>query len=434
MKRKILAVISLLLCITSMLSCVGCALEKEGSGSESATNGYSDNYSDTSGEKKTEKKTEKQTEKKTEKQTTAKATETQLIPGVSKPTIKLNENTYKFANMTANQQKVFKMSSRVQPNADGLIFDYSCSELEFQGYMTGDVVVEIHSKENHNYGNSFFTVYVDGVRLSTRFEVPNGATKKLTLTSFNGEYFHTVKIVKQTEFKWSLATIKSLKITGYLIAAPKEKDYYIEFLGDSLTTAYGNIGKPGDEPNDSPNFQDGTKSYAYIFADAVGADSLILARSAAGINQCWSNEPILNYYKKLSKNRNSVDFDIKNARKPDLMVIHLGANDRNVAMEGDYEITAYEIEKFVTKGKEFIDYMRASYGEDLPIIWAYDPGEGMSTQVKEIMNSFGGEAKGYYTLSLGWSEAGAGGHPSAKEHEKHAALLLDLVVDKNILK
>lgn len=426
MKRKILAVISLLLCITSMLSCVGCAFEKEGSGSESATNGYSDNYSDTSGEKKTEKKTEKQTEKKTEKQTTAKATETQLVPGVTKPPIALNSNTYKFANMTANQQKVFKMSTRVQPNADGLIFDYSCSELEFQGYMTGDVVVEIESKENHDYGNSFFTVYVDGTRLNTRFEVPKGTTKKLTLTSFKGEYFHTVKIVKQTEFKWSLATIKSLKITGYLIDAPKEKDYYIEFLGDSLTTAYGNIGKPGDEPNDSPNFQDGTKSYAYLFADAVGADSFILARSAAGISQCWSNEPILNYYKKLSKNRNSVDFDIKNARKPDLVVIHLGANDYNVGGSNE--------SNFVAKGKELINYFRENYGEDVPIIWAYDPKEGFPNKVKEIMNSFGGEAKGYYTLSLGWSEAGAGGHPSAKEHEKHAALLLDLVVDKNILK
>ena len=346
---------------------------------------------------------------------------------------KLTKKTYGFANMSATNQAYFKFLGRVKPSSDGLIFDTSCATLEFQGYMTGDVYVTISSKENHNFGNSFFTVFVDGKRVDTRFEVGNNATSKLKIATFSGSYFHTVKIVKQTEFKWSLATVKSLEITGYLTKAPAEKDYYVEFLGDSLTTAYGNIGKPGNEPSDSPKYQDGTKSYAYLFADAIDADYTMISRSAAGINQCWSNSPIIDYYKKYSKDRSGEAFDIKNARKPDLIVIHLGANDYNVARESG-GISSSEKQAFIDKGKELVKYFRDNYGTDVPIIWAYDPGEGFPDQVKEIMNSFGGEAKGYYTLSLGWSEAGAGGHPSANEHKKHAEKLLTFVVNKNIIK
>jgi hypothetical protein len=310
-------------------------------------------------------------------------------------------------------------------SSDGLIFDNSCATIEFEGYLTGDVVIEINSKGGA-YGFSYYTVYIDGKRSATRFKVGSGKTEKLTIASFSGNYFHNIKVVRQTEFKWSLSTIKTLEIKGILSKAPKEKDFYVEFLGDSLTTAYGNIGKPGDRPDDSPDFQDGTKSYAYLFANSIDADYAMISRSAAGLSQCWSNSPILDYYKKVSKDRGSGDFDIKNARKPDLIVLHLGANDYNVGGSNGTN--------FVSKGKELINYFRDNYGKDVPIIWAYDPNEGFPDKVKEIVNSFGGESAGYYTLALPWSEAGAGGHPSAKEHEKHAKLLVDLVMNKNIIK
>ena len=425
MKRRILSICSVILCTASLLSCVACTSFMEGDASESVGNNYSDIFSEIATDA-TEKETEKKTEKVTNKKTTAKK-ETAPIPGVSKTSTKLTAKTYNFANMSKSAQSYFKFIGRVKPCADGLIFDNSCATLEFQGYMTGDVIIEINSKDNgYGYGNSFFTVYVDGKRVDTRFEVGNKQTKKLTIASFTGNYFHTVKIVKQTEFKWSLATVKTLQLTGYLTKAPEKSAYYVEFLGDSLTAAYGNIGKPGDEPSDSPKFQDGTKSYAYLFADSIKADYSMISRSSVGISQCWSNSPIIDYYKKYSKGRNSEDFDIANARKPDLIVIHLGANDYNVGGSNK--------SNFVSKGKELINYLQDNYGKDVPIIWAYDPGEGFPDKVKEIMNSYGGESKGYYTLSLGWSERGAGGHPSANEHAKHAKQLLDLVTSKNILK
>lgn len=426
MKRRFLAIVSLILCVASMLSSVGCSIDDGGDSSESATDAYSESITESL------KKTEKKTEKKTNKKTTAKK-ETELIPGVSTTKENLTSKTYNFANMSLINQSYFKFLGRTKVSQDGLIFDTSCATLEFQGYMTGDVVIEIQTKKNHDYGNSFFTVYIDGKRSETRFEVGSNKTAKLTIASFTGKYFHNIKIVKQTEFKWSLATVKSLEIKGILSKAPKEKELYVEFFGDSLTAAYGNIGKAGVSNGDSPKYEDGTQSYAYIFANAIGADYSMMSRSAAGINQCWSNSPIIDYHKKFSKDRSSEAFDIANARKPDLIVIHLGANDYNVAREKD-GISNSEKRAFVDGGKKLINYLNDGYGKDIPIIWAYDPNEGFPTEVKEIINSFGGENAGYYTIALPYTDKGADAHPTVKEHEKHAKQLQDLIVSKNILK
>ena len=445
MKRRFLAIVSLILCVASMLSSVGCSIDDFGDSSESATDAYSESITESL------KKTEKKTEKKTNKKTTAKK-ETELIPGVSTTKENLTSKTYNFANMSLINQSYFKFLGRTKVSQDGLIFDTSCATLEFQGYMTGDVVIEIQTKKNHDYGNSFFTVYIDGKRSETRFEVGSNKTAKLTIASFTGKYFHNIKIVKQTEFKWSLATVKSLEIKGILSKAPKEKELYVEFFGDSLTAAYGNIGKAGVSNGDSPKYEDGTQSYAYIFANAIGADYSMMSRSAAGINQCWSNSPIIDYHKKFSKDRSSEAFDIANARKPDLIVIHLGANDYNVAREKMNDIyedkslseSAKESKaaeslrsskrNFVDGAKKLINYLHDGYGKDIPIIWAYDPNEGFPTEVKEIINSFGGESAGYYTIALPYTDKGADYHPTVKEHEKHAKQLQDLIVSKNILK
>ena len=431
MKRRFLAIVSLILCVASMLSSVGCSIDDGGDSSESATDAYSESITESL------KKTEKKTEKKTNKKTTAKK-ETELIPGVSTTKENLTSKTYNFANMSLINQSYFKFLGRTKVSQDGLIFDTSCATLEFQGYMTGDVVIEIQTKKNHDYGNSFFTVYIDGKRSETRFEVGSNKTAKLTIASFTGKYFHNIKIVKQTEFKWSLATVKSLEIKGILSKAPKEKELYVEFFGDSLTAAYGNIGKAGVSNGDSPKYEDGTQSYAYIFANAIGADYSMMSRSAAGINQCWSNSPIIDYHKKFSKDRSSEAFDIANARKPDLIVIHLGANDYNVARDPKYDggevILNSEKRAFVDGGKKLINYLNDGYGKDIPIIWAYDPKEGFPTEVKEIINSFGGESAGYYTIALPYTDKGADAHPTVKEHEKHAKQLQDLIVSKNILK
>ena len=461
MKKFLYAIISLVLCIATMTSILACTPQTKSSsikGDQSESESASENVApesependtqadseeevesemnvdteeeeteslvetetetetETEPETETESETEKQTEKETEKETVKE----DPIPGKTKTTETLKAKSYTLAAKSS----MFRYVGRVKPVTGGLLFDHSASTLEFQGYMTGKVDITISSTK----GKSYFTVYIDGKRSSERIEV-SGEKKVVTIAKFSGKYFHKISIVKQTEIDWSTSTLHSLSITGYLTKAPENKDLYIEFYGDSLTAGYGNIGNPGDEPSGSAPFEDATKTYAYLLSQKLDADCSILARSGVGLAPCWS-ECFQDRFKKYSYARSGDLFSFTGARVPDLVVIHLGANDYTHARNEDGTPTKNE---FISHGKDLVNFIQKGYKKDMPIIWAYDPDEGRPEWIKEILKSFGGEAAGFYIVALDWDEAGAGGHPSANEHQKHANIIYNLIKEKKIL-
>ena len=355
------------------------------------------------------------TEAPTQTETETEAETEPPIPGKTTTSELLKDKIYRL-----NQKSTyFRYVGRVKRITDGLVFDHSASTLEFQGFMSGKVNLTVSSPK----GESYFTVYIDGKRSETRFKV-SGTNQVITIANLAGKRFHKISIVKQTEVDWSISTLHKLEIKGYLFDAPENKDLYIEFCGDSLTAGYGNIGKPGNEPSGSAPYEDATKTYAYLLAQKLDADCSILARSGVGLAPCWS-ECFQDRFKQYSFNRSNEAFKFTGARVPDLVVIHLGANDY---------VYGSSKENFKQRGRDLINYIRNGYKKNMPIIWAYDPGEGRPEWIKEILNEFGGEAKGFYTVALPWSEAGAGGHPSANEHQKHANIVYDLITKKKILK
>ena len=415
MKKQILSIISFLLCLTFLLSAVACASVNDPIDASSDIS--SDSDSDTE-----ESKDTKKTEKKTEKKTTAKK-ETDPIPGKSQSPIKLTDKEYDLSK----KSNYFKTVGRVEYTDTGILFDQCANVLEFQGYMTGDLKLNANSSGSNKYDWTYYTVYIDGERVDQRFVV-EGNNKTITIATFTGNYFHTVRIIKQTELANSDSRLKKIIMTGYLTEAPEDRKYYFEFYGDSLTAAYGNIGKPGDSNAGSSLHQDGTKSYAFLASEALNADCSILAKSGVGLQTGYSSKPFIDYFSKNSYVRGDAKFNFTGARVPDVVVIHLGANDSTHTTTKS---------QFINRATELINYIQNGYGKKMPIIWAYDPSECVSISwMKEVLNSFGGEAKGYYLLELEWRSigAGAGGHPSAKAHQKHAELLCELIKSKKLLK
>ena len=420
MKKRILSIISYILVIVTTLSCFsGCSKELDGSGTDEST-GLATNelISDIITDEPTEKAT-----KNTTKKTTAKK-ETDPIPGKSKAPTALKAKTYNLGNAT--DRRNFKFVGRIQYSDTGVLFDHCANVMEFQGYMTGELKLNANSSGSDKYEWTYLTVYIDGKRVDQRFCI-EGNNKTITLANFEGNYFHTVRIVKQTEISNSDSRLKSISMTGYLTKAPEEQKYYIEFYGDSLTAAYGNIGKPGDSNAGSALRQDATQSYAFLASEALGADCSILAMSGVGVDKGWCSNPFMHYFSKYSYKRGDASFDFKGARVPDVVVIHLGAND-------DTKGTTKS--NFIKKGKELIEYIHNGYGKKIPIIWAYDPSEQVPDSWREeVLNSFSSTTK-VYSLKLEWRSigAGAGGHPSVKAHEKHAELLVELIKKNNLLK
>ncbi len=413
MKKKILAIICFLLTASFLLLSVGCT-ETENNETE-ATEATDTDKKETDTEKPTEKRTQKKTELKTE---TGRKTDMIMTPGQTKTDETLSTKVYDFSRVN----NCFRLIGRTQNTMSGLIFDHAASAIEFQGFMTGDVILNVTSNKE-----SYFTVYVDGKRVEERFGAEG--SKALTVASFEGSYFHTVRIVRQNEIAWSQCLLRNLKITGYLFEAPEERELYLEFYGDSLTSAFGNIGDPSaPAPTDVPKYQDATQSYAYLTTEALNADCSILAMSGVGIATGHYEKHFLHYFSQFDHKRGNSPFNFEGARVPDIAVVRLGSNDFSVGCTR---------EQYVSRAKELIDYIRNGYGKDVPIIWMHGSrGNDFGNWLKEISDYYGGEAGGFYSLELGWRDhgVGAGGHPNVASHEANAESLLAFIKEKNIIK
>ena len=421
MKKRILSIISFILVFVTALSCLAsCSAGFDGSGTDESTGLATDQFFT---ELKTEAPTEKAT-KNTTKKTTAKK-ETDPIPGKSKAPTALKAKTYNLGNAT--DRRNFKFVGRIQYSDTGVLFDHCANVIEFQGYMTGDLKLNANSSGDNKNDYTYLTVFIDGERVDKRFCI-EGNDKTITLATFTGNYFHTVRIVKQTELSNSDARLKNISMTGYLTEAPEERKYYIEFYGDSLTAGYSNIATkdyPTSEEGDGI-YQDATQTYGFLASEALNADCSILAMSGVGLDQGWTSNNFMYYFGKYSYRRGSEAYNFKGARVPDLVVIHLGANDVTCGSSRS---------KFVENGTALIKYIQEGYGKNMPIIWAYDPGEQVPDSWREeVLNKFSSTTK-VYSLKLEWRSKGKiNGHPNVAGHEKNAGELVDLIKKNNLLK
>lgn len=426
MKKRLLMVISLLLAFITVASCfVGCsAIDDAGYTDESMTDQATNElFSNIISSELAEKPTEKATNKSTNKKTTAK--ETQPIPGKSQATTALKDKTYNLGNVSDRSN--FRVVGRVQYSDTGILFDHCANVLEFQGYMTGDLKLNANSSGNKKNDYTYLTVFIDGERVDKRFCI-EGSDQTITLATFTGKYFHTVRIVKQSEISNSDSRLKSIVMTGYLTKAPEERKHYIEFYGDSLTAGYSNIATkdyPTSEEGDAV-YQDATQTYGFLASEALNADCSILAMSGVGLDQGWTSNNFMHYFSKYSYRRGNEAYNFKGARVPDLVVIHLGANDVTCGSSRS---------KFVENGTALIKYIQEGYGKNMPIIWAYDPGEQVPDSWREeVLNKFSSTTK-VYSLKLEWRSKGKiNGHPNVAGHEKNAGELVDLIKKNNLLK
>ena len=127
----------------------------------------------------------------------------------------------------------------------------------------------------------------------------------------------------------------SSNIDKKVIEPLAKKNLKIEFIGDSITCAYGVEGK-----NEFENFktttENSSKSYAYLTGEILEADYSVVCYSGHGIISGYSydgsknsNDLVKDYYKQNGKNPNYPgDWDFNN-HKNDIVFINLGSNDEN---------------------------------------------------------------------------------------------------------
>ena len=281
--------------------------------------------------------------------------------------------------------------------------DWSCSGVEFDIDHQGGSV-----RFNFALNNTcYFRVWVDGEQCMQNgrsyLEVTQNGIMKLPDLE---KGTHRIRLVKMTGYTLSRVELLSISFAGTILTdtdVTKEKDLYIEFVGDSITCGYGVLNS--SNPNDGTySAQDGTQAYSYLLADALDADYSMVALSGHTlINQIESG---YNYACPAKDARNKYDF----ARKADIVVINVGTNDRSQKLGEDEFRTAY---------LNFLQTVRDKNGADCKILCLYNAmNDTYSGAILSAIEEFGGTNAGVVAYEL--DRANNNNHPNAAEHKAYA--------------
>ena len=223
-----------------------------------------------------------------------------------------------------------KTQGRVAWESNNLMLDWSLAGIEFEAQCQGEVKITFDVKsitDTSEYGGVYFTFVVDGVAQARDVcHLSKTGTQAVTVAKDLPAGKHTFAIYRQTEHDAGKVGVRAIRLDGTLLSAPKQKDLYIEFIGDSITAAYGNLGNQATNGNyaGKPLYQDATQGYAYLTAKELNADFSSVCWSGIGCKYGYGNfsmqevYPLVRY--RYDKNT-AYDFS---ARQPDVIVLALG--------------------------------------------------------------------------------------------------------------
>lgn len=324
---------------------------------------------------------------------------------------------------------MIKVNGRTGKDGDGIICDNALAGFEmnvrFEGelkltatatapldadslYLDKEPKERGEKEKEEKPADAYFTVYVDGVRSEIRFCFPEDETTTLTIAESDGTKTHHIRVVKQTEPQFALATLESISFTGYIDEKPQNKSLYIEIIGDSITTGYGNIWISGDGAAEQALYQDATQAYPFLVGEALNADVSLVGCSGVGAVRGCRPFPMTTFYGARSYYRN-INTAKSGARKPDLVIVSLGTNDKYAPAENGGAVSDAE---FMAGLLSFIDEVRQG-NEGLPVVLVYGQ---MTSRLNEVMPSVVAATDGVYAYKLSAAGGGGGGHPSADQH------------------
>lgn len=265
------------------------------------------------------------------------------------------------------------LHGRVLRTESQIGIDWSCSGIELY-VKGGNVEITMDAVDTSNVNCTHIAVYINGVR-TQKIRLQTGNIKYLVANGLPGNKTTSVKILKLNEVSTSQFTVTKIQITGVLQTGVVQKTRKIEFVGDSITTGYGNLCSSPSDPFWSET-QDGTLAYPGLAADALNAEYNVVAAGGHGVYVA----PKLSYkYMRTSSVR---DFRVMwdfNKFKPDVIVINLGTNDIAQAT------TQVNLDTAIT---EFLTMVRTN-NPDAKIIWAYGLMYNMrSAWIQESVENF----------------------------------------------
>lgn len=216
--------------------------------------------------------------------------------------------------------------------------------------------------------------FVDGVSQPTRTQL-DSSQSSYDVPGLDGNE-HVITIVKATEA--ADGDIRFGGFDGALDAnGPAAPAHTIEFIGDSITVGFdieGPAGNPNTCPGDNypyasdPNLTNTSKNYAFLTAQAFGADYSMIAYSGRGVYQNRDGtlngtaEPTVPGLWPLTNcNMPGTNWSFPAASTPDLVVINLGTNDFANSDTGTTQGSLPDQTAFVSTYATFLQAVNSKY-------------------------------------------------------------------------
>ena len=293
--------------------------------------------------------------------------------------------------------------------------------------ICGDGGINSDEKYRPRYG-----VYVDGELIKDVVM----SEKEQTVELFSGTSARTaaVKVMHLSEANNGCIGVKGITVTSSSTKPVKptpKKDLTIEFIGDSITCAYG-VEAESQYVGFSTSTENFSLSYAYLAAQLLDADYSAVCYSGHGIVSGYTNDGTKNtdslvppYYEMVGKPNDyqaAWDFD---AHPVDVVVLNLGTNDDSYATT---ELEARGTE-YQEKYEEFLKQIRKCNPDahiicTLGIMGCAELYPYIEAAVEAV-----GDMKitCYESPVQDMNDLGADWHPSPRTHEKNAYLLADKI-------
>ena len=335
-------------------------------------------------------------------------------------------------------EEVLKVLGRAGFVEDTLWLVHSGSGAEFQ--FTGTKAVITLQGDSSAYAGSGnqarVAVFVNGECVSD--VMMDEKEKSLTVWESEKRKDCVITVVKLSESPNSTVGIKSIEVESEAGISPTpQKEYYIEFIGDSITCGYG-VEDENKDHHFSTSTENAMKTYAYKTAQALDADYSLVSFSGYGVISGYSGDgqkhgeqAVSKYYEKLGFSYGNylgqiphdTEWDFAK-RQPDLIVINLGTNDESYT--GADETRRAE---FIAGYVDFLKQVRGKNPEAMIFCTVGIMGDGLYASIQKAVEQYQNETGDELVHTMRFAvQSMADGiaadwHPSEKTHTRAAEKL-----------
>lgn len=264
----------------------------------------------------------------------------------------------------------------------------------------------------------YYCVVVDGEQVDRPMFM---GTLEYSLELAAGE--HTVQFYRDSANSPGVACkIEYVDFDGTILEKPADKPLYIEVVGDSIACGLGALGTYTPNVDWVNEEHSVSHSFGWYVAQDFGADISVIAKGGIGAVKAANDKNMPQIYPYINGYVDQTPYAF--TRKPDLVLVELGANDGS-----------FTVEEFTAGLTQVYEMILDGYGKDTKILWVGKNAK-FCAAAEQIATDLGitpyAMTHKYGVSGSGPSIAGAA-HPDKEEHRAYADAITQYIKDNNLL-